>query len=87
LQTGQNLQVAGFIIHFDLPQAQDGIQQRRGRARRVGSKFKKIKEYFLITKESPETAKFDRLKIQSHMSNSIFQTDEEQSKTLRKKSN
>jgi len=87
LQTGQNLQAAGFVIHFDLPQAQDGIQQRRGRARRVGSKFKKIKEYFLITKDSPEITKFERLKIQSHMSNSIFSTDEEQSKTLRRKSN
>jgi len=73
--------------YLAISQAQDGIQQRRGRARRVGSKFKKIKEYFLITKDSPEIAKLERLKIQSYMSNSIFNTDEEQSKTLRRKSN
>ena len=87
LQTGQNLQAASFIIHFDLPQAQDGLQQRRGRARRVGSKFKNIIEYFLVTKNSPEIAKLNRLKIQTRMSNTIFNTDEEQQRILREKSN
>ena len=87
LQTGQNLQVASFIIHFDLPQSQDGIVQRMGRARRVGSKHKNIKEYVLITKDSLEVTKFDRLKIQQRMSDEIFSNDAVQSEVLRAKSN
>ena len=87
IQTGVNLQVADNVIHFDLPKSQDGVLQRRGRARRVGSKHQIIKEYFLLTKDSIDEVRFKNLKRQKLMSDGILDANSAQRKIIKELSN
>jgi SNF2 family DNA or RNA helicase len=87
IESGLNLQIANYILHFDLPKSQDGITQRRGRARRISSNHPIIKEWFILTKDSVEIDKFDKLKSQKYLSDGILGIDEAQRKELKKHSN
>lgn len=80
---GLNLQHANNIIHYDLPKTQDGVLQRRGRARRVGSNHVNINEFFLITKNSADVTRYNKLKSQKAMSDGILVSDEAQSNEIK----
>jgi SNF2 family DNA or RNA helicase len=51
-QNGLNLQVAGYIANFDMPWTAKDLEQRIGRAQRVGSRHENIIMVNLITKGS-----------------------------------
>jgi len=51
-QNGLNLQVAGYVINFDMPWTAKDLEQRIGRAQRVGSKHENIIMVNLITRDS-----------------------------------
>ena len=50
--TGLNLQVANYMVHFDLPWDPTLIEQRNGRIDRTGSAFENVTVYYYIMSES-----------------------------------
>lgn len=50
--TGLNLQVANYMVHFDLPYTATELEQRNGRIDRTGNAFSNITMYYYIMSES-----------------------------------
>jgi SNF2 family DNA or RNA helicase len=50
--TGLNLQVANYMIHFDLPFTATELEQRNGRIDRTGNEFKNITMYYYVMSDS-----------------------------------
>lgn len=82
---GINLQNANNVVHYDLPKTQDGVLQRRGRARRVGSKHTHIAEFFLLTKDSKDMVRYEKLKGQKFMSDGVLVADDSQREEIKNK--
>ncbi|PVC75023.1 ATP-dependent helicase [Priestia megaterium] len=50
--TGLNLQVANYMVHFDLPFTATELEQRNGRIDRTGNKFANITMYYYVMSDS-----------------------------------
>ncbi|WP_347363517.1 DEAD/DEAH box helicase [Bacillus sp. G3(2015)] len=50
--TGLNLQVANYMVHFDLPYTATELEQRNGRIDRTGNNFSNITMYYYIMSDS-----------------------------------
>lgn len=50
--TGLNLQVANYMVHFDLPYTATELEQRNGRIDRTGNAFSNITMYYYIMSDS-----------------------------------
>ena len=84
---GLNLQVANHVINFDLPYTPAIYTQRMGRARRVGSRYKKVYVYDLLTDNSYDNVMLNKLEKATTLFNTLITADKEQSRILREISN
>lgn len=70
--TGLNLQVANYMIHFDLPYTATEIEQRNGRIDRTGNKFNNITMYYYVMSGSFEEHLIEMLHKKSLLANTIL---------------
>lgn len=79
---GLNLEVSNHIIHYDQPPRISDKQQREGRARRVGSKYKKVYVYNLITENSIDEDKLENLNNRSALTSNVAGNSKARSKAI-----
>lgn len=79
---GLNLQTARFVINYDLPDTFAIYKQRIGRVRRVSSKYNSIIIYNMITKESEDIRKKEKIKQNTELENALVNIDRSQRKAL-----
>lgn len=60
-QAGLNLQVARFLINYDLPYSPGSLDQRNGRIKRIGSKYSQVIIYNLFVEGGPDVNIVNRL--------------------------
>lgn len=77
--TGLNLQVANYMIHFDMPFTATEIEQRNGRIDRTGNEFSNITIYYYIMSDSYEESMIELLFRKSQMANEILTGQAEKS--------
>ncbi|KAF2421646.1 DEAD/DEAH box helicase [Bacillus subtilis] len=70
--TGLNLQVANYMIHFDLPYTATEVEQRNGRIDRTGNKFSNITMYYYVMSGSFEEHLIEMLHKKSLLANTIL---------------
>jgi SNF2 family DNA or RNA helicase len=85
--TGLNLQVASHLINFDLPWTPAIWEQRKGRIRRLGSEFKRVKIINLLVRDSIDEMMYATLEKKQDIFNALVENDSRQSKRLTKLSN
>lgn len=69
---GLNLQVAKFMIHFEQPDTYAQKVQRNGRIRRIGSKHEYIVIYDIISSDSFDQRKIEKLEKDKMVSESLL---------------
>ena len=79
---GLNLQVAKYVINFNLPDTAAIYTQRIGRARRVGSAFNNVIVYNLITEGSKDEARWKNIEDNKNLEDSLINIDEAQQTAL-----
>lgn len=84
---GLNLQIAGTVIHFDLPFNQAIYDQRNGRARRAGSKHSTVISHNLITEGTIDETIYNKIQETKAGFDAFVSVDKAQSKLLSKLSN
>ena len=84
---GLNLQIAGTVIHFDLPFNQAIYDQRNGRARRAGSKHSTVMSYNLITEGTIDETIYNKIQETKTGFDAFVSVDKAQSKLLSQLSN
>jgi SNF2 family DNA or RNA helicase len=72
--TGLNLQNAGYLVNFDLPQTAWVKQQREGRIDRPGQAHSEIDYHDLVTNTEHEKTKWERIERKKKLG-SIFEED------------
>lgn len=82
--TGLNLQVAKYLINFDLPWTPAIWEQRKGRIRRLGSEFSRVKIINLILEGSIDETMYATLEKKQDIFNALVENDSRQSKRLSK---
>jgi len=70
--TGLNLQVANYMIHFDLPYTATELEQRNGRIDRTGNPHANITVYYYIMSESYDEHMIQLLFKKSEMAKEIL---------------
>jgi SNF2 family DNA or RNA helicase len=70
--TGLNLQVANYMIHFDLPWDPTLIEQRNGRIDRTGSAFDHVTIYYYVMSESYDEQLLKILQRKSDLADQII---------------
>lgn len=79
---GLNLQVAKYVINFNLPDTAAIYTQRIGRARRVGSAFNNVIVYNLITEGSKDEARWKNIEDNKNLEDSLINIDQAQQAAL-----
>jgi SNF2 family DNA or RNA helicase len=82
--TGLNLQFARYLINYDLPWNPAIWEQRKGRIRRLGSQFTKVKVINLMVKDSIDELMYQTLEKKQNVVNALIENDSRQSKRLSK---
>jgi superfamily II DNA/RNA helicase len=72
--TGLNLQNAGYLINFDLPQTSWVKQQREGRIDRPGQAHNEIEYHDIVSDTDTERTRWDRIQRKKALG-SIFEED------------
>lgn len=85
--TGLNLQVAKYLINYDLPWTPAIWEQRKGRIRRIGSVHNKVKIINLLLRGSIDETMYATLEKKQDIFNALIENDSRQSKRLTKLSN
>lgn len=67
-----NLQVANYMVHFDLPFTATEIEQRNGRIDRTGNTFGNITMYYYVMVDSFEEQLIELLFKKSNLANEIL---------------
>ena len=70
--TGLNLQVANYMIHFDLPATATEVEQRNGRIDRTGNTFSNITMYYYVMSDSYDENMIELLFKKSELANEIL---------------
>ncbi len=70
--TGLNLQVANYMIHFDLPWVATEIEQRNGRIDRTGNTFPNISMYYYVMSNSFDENLIELLERKSNLADEIL---------------
>lgn len=79
---GLNLQIANHIIHYDQPDTPGIKIQRTGRARRIGSKYKTVHEYDIITENSKDIERLKNLERLGNLVDGVISVNGAQSEAL-----
>jgi SNF2 family DNA or RNA helicase len=82
--TGLNLQFAKYLINYDLPWTPAIWEQRKGRIRRLGSAFNKVKVINLLVEDSIDEMMYATLEKKQNVFNALIENDSRQSKRLSK---
>lgn len=82
--TGLNLQFARYLINYDLPWNPAIWEQRKGRIRRLGSAFSKVKIINLMVRGSIDETMYETLEKKQNVFNALVENDARQSKRLSK---
>lgn len=75
-QVGLNLQVARFLVNYDLPWSPGSIEQRIGRVKRLGSKYKNVIAYNLYAQDSLDEKIVKKLEKRRDHINNIVESSE-----------
>lgn len=71
--TGLNLQVANYMVHFDLPWDPTLIEQRNGRIDRTGSKFSNATIYYYVMSDSFDEQLLNIIQKKSELASQIIE--------------
>jgi SNF2 family DNA or RNA helicase len=80
---GLNLQFCPYMINYDLPWNPDVWDQRKGRIRRGGSTYEKVKVINLMADDSIDQAIYEGLLNKLNLFNYFVENTEERSKALK----
>jgi SNF2 family DNA or RNA helicase len=80
---GLNLQFCPYMINYDLPWNPDVWDQRKGRIRRGGSAYEKVKVINLMAEDSIDQAIYEGLLNKLNLFNYFVENTEERSKALK----
>lgn len=83
LAEGVNLQVARHQVNFDQPDSDAIKSQMAGRVRRVGSKYKNVFIYDLLTENSKDIERYENIQRLKALSSGIVGIDKAQSEYLK----
>ena len=81
-QEGLNLQCANNVIHYNQTHIIADKIQRNGRARRVGSKYKNVFIYDLLTKDTVDEKKIEKLDNEEKLLSNVTGNNEARSKAI-----
>ena len=79
--TGLNLQVANYMVHFDMPWVYTELEQRNGRIDRTGNAFSNITMYYYVMSGSFEENLIELLFKKATLANEILTGGVDQAKT------
>lgn len=79
---GINLQIARYLINFNLPDTAAIYTQRIGRIRRVSSTFNSIIVYNLITDKSKDVERWENIERNKNLEGALVSIDSEQQQEL-----
>ena len=77
-QAGVNLQVARYIINFDLLYSPGDIEQRNGRIKRLNSKYKTVVSYNLYTIDSMDENVINKLQVRKESIDKVIDSNGEE---------
>lgn len=77
-QAGVNLQVARYIINFDLLYSPGDIEQRNGRIKRLNSKYKTVISYNLYTVDSMDENIISKLQARKKSIDEVIEVNKEE---------
>lgn len=83
-QAGLNLQVARFLINFDLPYSPGSIEQRNGRIKRIGSKYSQVLVYNLYAIGGPDEDVVAKLEKRRDSIDGIVESNEDEKEAYAK---
>ena len=69
---GLNLQVAGYLINYEQSETYAQRNQRIGRIRRIGSKYDELKVYDMITKDSFDEIRYNKIMRDKDVSEALL---------------
>lgn len=69
---GLNLQVAGYLINYEQSETYAQRNQRIGRIRRIGSKYDELKVYDIITRNSFDEIRYNKLMRDKDISEALI---------------
>lgn len=70
-EAGLNLQIAGYIINYEQPETYASRGQRLGRIRRIDSKYSQVTEYDIITENSFDEIRYNKIMRDKDISEAI----------------
>ena len=79
---GINLQIARYLINFNLPDTAAIYTQRIGRIRRVSSTFNNVIVYNLITENSKDAERWTNIENNKNLEGALVSVDEAQQEAL-----
>ena len=82
MSEGLNLQVARYVINFNLPDSAAIYTQRIGRARRVSSQFNNVTVYNLLTENSKDEERWENIQKNRDLEGALINVDAIQQQTL-----
>lgn len=77
-QAGLNLQVARFLVNFDLPYSPGSVEQRNGRIKRIGSKYSQVIAYNLYAVGGPDEGIVEKLEKRRDSIDNIIESKEDE---------
>ena len=69
---GLNLQVAGYLINYEQSETYAQRNQRIGRIRRIGSSYNELKVYDMITENSFDEIRYNKLLRDKDVSDALL---------------
>lgn len=83
-QAGLNLQVARFLVNFDLPYSPGSVEQRNGRIKRIGSKYSQVTAYNLYAVGGPDEGIVEKLEKRRDSIDTIVESKEDEKEAYAK---
>lgn len=77
-QAGLNLQVARYLVNFDLPYSPGSLEQRNGRIKRIGSKYSNVLVFNLSIENGPDEIIVNRLETRRDSINTTVESTQEE---------
>lgn len=83
-QAGINLQVARYLVNYDLPYSPGSVEQRNGRIKRIGSKYPQVFVYNLYTIGGPDEDIVSKLDTRRDSIDKVVESNEDEKEAYSK---